>query len=269
MKISVLITCYQREEYLKYHLDSILFGNYPLPEYEIIIINDGVPGKAERIAKHYQNMAYPVRYLFTGQRNTEEMQWRVPGFAFNIGIKETSGEIVVLSCAEMFHLDNSLHILTVPFEKDPKALVTPAIVLDDEGEIFRALSDHSFEDDRYLLLDNLRYRYLQRWMNQDPFFATPYMPYFMAIMRKELLDIGGYDEDFTGIGADDNDLTDRLIANGCHYVYTPTNVIHLHHPRRDYDELKANPRYRYNCQLWRERKGQIKRNAGKEWGKIQ
>ena len=105
---------------------------------------------------------------------------------------------------------------------------------------------------------------MRRFHAQDPFLANPFMPYFMAVNRQRLVDIGGYDEDFTGIGADDNDLTDRLRASGCRYDFAPAEVIHLHHPK--HKNLQSDPRYQHNVNLWKARKGTVVRNKHREWG---
>jgi GT2 family glycosyltransferase len=90
------------------------------------------------------------------------------------------------------------------------------------------------------------------------------MPYFMAVDRQRLINIGGYDEDFTGIGADDNDLTDRLRTSGCRYDFAPAEVIHLYHPK--HENLQDDPRYQHNVKLWKHRKGTVVRNKHREWG---
>ncbi len=87
--------------------------------------------------------------------------------------------------------------------------------------------------------------------------------------RNEFFSIGGYDEDFIGIAADDNDLVERLKLNGCRYHVGNFQVVHLCNELLDANKLTSrfsDPRYQYNVKLWHERKGTIVRNKNREWG---
>jgi GT2 family glycosyltransferase len=93
----------------------------------------------------------------------------------------------------------------------------------------------------------------------------------MGMYKKEFMDINGYDEDFIGYAGDDNDFVDRLSLNGLTLIHTDAKIIHLYHgghnvhPGFHYD----NPQWVYNYKLWQERKGIIKRNTNREWGKLE
>jgi len=260
MKATILITSFKRPQYLRWHLESLFdTKNTLVKECRILILNDGIEDGTERVAKDFQ-----VDYLFTGQRNVEEMYWRVPGYAFNIGIQRCETETVILTCAEMFHLNNSLDEILVPVIDYEWALGTP-IVYDDHGPLKEALEQAtliSLEDP----IREVKEQTAIRYKSQDPLLANEFMPYFLAVRRQRLLDIGGYDEDFTGIGADDNDIMDRLQASGCQYTYTRGEVVHLYHGATDFGSLEKDKRYQHNVRLWKDRKGQIKRNVGREWG---
>ena len=89
----------------------------------------------------------------------------------------------------------------------------------------------------------------------------------MGIYKQELINIGGYDEDFSGWASDDDDLVNRLKLNGLVYKYCPANVIHLYHPKVYNKETKMNDKdYLHNLELFKKRKNIIIRNQGKEWG---
>jgi GT2 family glycosyltransferase len=93
------------------------------------------------------------------------------------------------------------------------------------------------------------------------------LPFFMAISRDQFMAIGGYDEDFSGIFYDDDDLVERLISNGCYYFQTDALVIHLFHPRYPASVLESQEGL-YNKNLYLSRKGIIVRNQGREWGRL-
>ena len=85
--------------------------------------------------------------------------------------------------------------------------------------------------------------------------------------RAHFYAIRGYDEDFTGIAFDDNDLVDRLVAYGCKYYQTTAQAIHLFHPRYVY-QVGESPEWHYNRNLYLSRQGRLVRNENREWGRL-
>ena len=94
-------------------------------------------------------------------------------------------------------------------------------------------------------------------------------PFFMGLPRTDFLDIGGYDEDYTGVGVEDKDLVERLKWRGGRYIQAPSMILHLHHSRRriqtDQQE-DVRIRTQYNRNLFQAKKGQVVRNQDREWG---
>ena len=93
-------------------------------------------------------------------------------------------------------------------------------------------------------------------------------PFLMGIWKQQLIDIGGYDEDFIGTGYDDNDIVHRLKTDECEYHDTPCAGVHLWHPRGSAKGQDVRGRQAYNKKLLEKRKSQIVRNVGKDWGRI-
>jgi len=99
---------------------------------------------------------------------------------------------------------------------------------------------------------------------QPPLINVKY-PFFLAMKKQEFVDIGGYDEDFTGTDYDDEDLVMRLLGNGCHHVETEALAIHLWHPRLVMTRERI-PRFEHNKRLFEQRQGVVIRNEGRDWG---
>jgi len=243
MKISLIMTTFQRDNLLKLTLPNIV--NQRRAD-EIILVNDSTQDDTEQIAKDFG-----CNYIFTGQRNVNNnMKWRVPGYALNIGVKASSGDIIVLSCAEMYHIGDLLNQISTPVMKDYLALGIP------EGK-----------DDNGIYLS-----YLVGAKKHNPTIYSQLsplnvkLPFLLAMRREIYLEIGGYDEDFTGQAYDDNDIVARLLAYGCEYVQTKARCVHLFH-KRSYHNRNRNS-LTYNKRLFLARQGIVKRNIGKEWGRI-
>lgn len=266
MRCSILIPCYLRPFYLHHQLVSIARQNLTGLEYEIAVLNDGIEDETAAVVEEWVGKGLNVTYTFTGQRNAAGVvENRVPGFALNIGIQQSSAAIIILCGVEVYHLGESVRPIIEASTADPDAMATPDRVFDDDGTLWKCLNtgrptdlDHSV--DEMVARDSLRRE------AGDPFISNRYMPYFLAVRRERLLDIGGYDEDFTGIGVEDHDLVNRLMKTGCHYVFTTAQTVHLWHPNIRNSDIFSNPAYLHNLRLFRSRKDMIERNVGRKWG---
>lgn len=264
MKISLLITTFCRPQLLYWHLYTLSQQYLSKYDYEIIVLNDGVIDETEDVVGEFRRLGMNVRVVFTGGRNSKDnLLWRVPGFAFNIGAKIATGQILILSCSEIYHLSNTFEKIVEPLFCE-NLLTTPKVVHDDSGKLITFL-------DKKISNETLLSLYIQdaKKVKKSAFMPNPYMPYFMGMYKEEFVKIGGYDEDFIGVGGDDNDLVERLVANGNQYRFVDAEIIHLYHGRKSTEEFFADPRYQYNRKLWKDRSGTIIRNVGKEWGKFE
>ena len=247
---SVLITTYKRVHLLKWGLESLSQQNTDF-EWEVLVLNDGIPDETEELCQEYITKGLQVKYIFTGQRNLDGEKWRVPGFAFNIGAKLSKAPVIILSCAEMYHLDSdSIKNLTEPVLENTSRLTIPK-GKDDTGGFLRQLeSTQSTSIQIYDRLPTLNVR----------------LPFVMGLNRKRFVDIGGYDEDFTGIAFDDDDIVSRLREDGCHYREVASRVVHLFHGRGGKAGHDYTTKWMLNRNLYRARQGIVYRNLGREWG---
>jgi GT2 family glycosyltransferase len=243
MKASVIIATHKRNDLLRWNLHSLVHASKEVAE--ILVLDD-----CHQPDEACQMLAadFGVSYIHTGKTKGSD-HWRIPGFAFNIGAKLAHGEVLVLSCAEVYHPVNVLKLMLSVM--DDSAIAIPRCIRDDKGGVLGVLSQNvmpnTSEIERLKALD-------------------PTLPFFMAMKRQRFLDIGGYDEDFTGVCWDDNDLTERLILSGGKYVPVAADVVHLFHPRHNYRSPEVMRRWNHNKALYDERRGKIYRNKDREWG---
>lgn len=208
---SIIISTFQRPHLLKWGLYSLSKQAMP-PDFETIVLNDGIHDETEAICHKYKQKLN-LRYVFTGHRNLNgKIKWRVPGFAINIGAKLSRGQILIISCAEMFHLNDCISHLSFPLLSNPKLIGMP-IARDDQ--------DSSFLNNLLATDGGVDFN---AFYNNYPGLNTS-LPFLTSISREEFFAIGGYDEDFIGIGYDDNDLMLRLIKSGCNYFQTAAETI--------------------------------------------
>jgi len=255
-KTTILIpTGPDRADLLEHGLTSICRQTTEAPgRYEIIVL-DETDGKdlvlteqgnvklIERIAKRHG-----ARYVHTG---ANVKQWRIPGFAFNIGAKMATGEILVLTCPEIWHIDDCLDKMVSACAANPKNVVVP-VMYDDDKRFLEALGE------RYsgTMMESLK----------DMKKLRPELPWLMALHKSHYMEIGGYDEDFTGRAFDDDDFIGRLVDNGCELLKLSLRAIHLYHPRQTVAVTGDGDRVAHNKKLYEQRKGTVKRNVGRSWG---
>ena len=241
LKVSIIMTTYQRVHLLRWELYSLSQQTIPF-DFETIVVNDGLQDETEEICNEFREKLN-LKYIFVGQRNLDaEPKWRIPGFAINIGVKQSTGDILVLCCAEMFHINQTIEELTSPILDQPKGLGIPIGRDDRNGNFLEYINEKAGMFD---------FNVFNQCMGLDT-----RMPFLMAMHRQEFFEIGGYDEDFVGIAYDDNDFIERLLRNGCSYCQTKAVTVHLYHPRAQ-GYYQDPPEWGYNKNLYYSRKGTI------------
>ena len=252
--VTMLVTCFEREHLLGHMLKSVMSQDLSHIDLEIIVLEDGLESELNReTCKEYGAI-----YKFTGQRNTpENMHWRMMGYAVNIGAKISSREILIVTEAEMFQVEDCMKTLLRPLAINPYAL---------------CVTMGKFDDGTYLKhLENNNSEHSESVYEPIPVPLNCVGPYLMAMYRSRFFDVGGYDERFTGTTCDDGDIVGRLLGLGCKHVWTPARSVHLYHDTTGGAE-SANKfqrgRRKINRTLFEENRdtGKVVVNEGEDWG---
>lgn len=266
--LSIIMPSFNRAKYLQFSLRAIGASDRTDIAIEVVVVNDGLPDDTEQVCAQFdeQTAGVTVKYVFSGARNLDgEIKPRNPCMANNVGIKQATADKVILTCPEVLPIDGTAIGKTFRALDDPSILAVP----------YRVFDDYYGEFINKLLIGRTDYAQLVTELTPSPFpegnspFApNPQMPFWMGIYRQQLLDIGGYDEDFAdGFACDDNDLVDRLIRHGCKYSYRKFEVVHLYHGKPTPQSVFDNPRYQRNLKLWKDRTDVV-RNIDREWGAL-
>ena len=237
MTTSIVITTFNRNPQLARTLASIRGQRF---EGEIIVVDDGNLShghpSAQLVCDHFGAKRIALR-------RPASLQFRNPSYPNNVGIRAATGSILILQNAECEHIDpKTIEKLTVPVIADPSVVTFARVV---------AMQQDGSQGMLYCGYENPR-------------------PYFFcgAIRRQVLLDLRGFDEDFTGAGYDDDDLADRLGASGAKFQFTNAKVSHQwHSPAGEYADVES------MCALYQEKtaamlRGELGlvRNVGRDWG---
>jgi len=111
-KVSVIVVSYNSEAYITQCIESLLQSNYP--KLEIIVVDNASSDNSIKELKKYQNKIK----LISNQENI--------GFAGgnNLGIKNSTGEIIVLINPDAYVTSNSIRELVLPLLLDKKIMIT-------------------------------------------------------------------------------------------------------------------------------------------------
>jgi GT2 family glycosyltransferase len=249
---SVLMASYNRPHLLKWGLESISRYSRPF-SMEIVVVNDGLENDGTfQVCQMYPTLN--IKYVFAGCRNSGVATPRNPGIPNNIAFKQSSGEVVILTCPEIYHVNEVLNEIVRPLSESKNVMSTPDFMYLDDGRVLKGGSPK--------LNLNLPKR---RDMVE--------MPFCLGLWREKFDQVGGYDEDMTGYAGEDNDLVNRLVSSGLSRVRVPAEIIHLFHGRvADVEPSKLPPatkrQWQHNYEIAQARKNILVRNAGREWGKL-
>jgi GT2 family glycosyltransferase len=255
LDISIIIPSFKRSQLLRWCLFSLARQSIPY-RFETIVLNDGIEDETSLVCWDYRRRLN-LQYIFSGQRNTPEAsKWRVPGFAVNIGARVSRGQMLIICDAEMFHLNDTITQLIKPVELNSQYLGTPILRDDREGSFLK-------------ILQAAKSNIWSNKLGQNCPRLNSRLPFLMSLSRKSFFAVGGYDEDFTGRGWEDNDFIARLRRFGCRHILTGAKAIHLFHNRYNGDKSQL-PEYIYNHRLYQRnnQENRIISNKGRLWGQI-
>jgi len=246
MKIGLIITTYNRPNALKLVLDA-LAAQTVLP-YEVLIADDGSTTETKTILHELApTLPYMLKHCWQ-----EDDGFRVAR-ARNLAIVSSTSDYLIFLDGDCVPLVN--------FVENHRDLAELGwFVAGNRVLLNRCFTNLILE--KHITIYNYKFhhwvmQYLNRRINRIlplcPFYLSPSWRVFfprrwqgakscnLAIWRRDLLDVNGFDENFQGWGYEDSDLAVRLIRHNIYrksgYFLVP--VIHLWHPvqNRDHEIL--------------------------------
>ena len=107
-KISIIMAYFNRKDQLKITLETIKSSKYKNKEIIIVDDNSRIDQRVDLFIDNYRNdLDIKVITIKENEKN-----WVNPCIAYNIGIKEASGEIIVLQNPEVMHVGDCLDFIS-------------------------------------------------------------------------------------------------------------------------------------------------------------
>lgn len=219
--ISIVIPTFNRRQTLEVVLPSLLQQSFEPDRYEILISDsgseDGTRELVEARSRETSERGPVVRYLCGENRGRSG--------ARNRGIREARGRIVLFTDADIIADPDLVRLHAVTHETHTRlhARVGRCAVVGQEIQV-DTLEEYEAVRHR---------RQAARTLHPDRRKRLSWL-YFLtgnaSVPRSDLLDLGGFDEDFTGYGHEDLELGYRLERLGLPICYNPQAVNYHWHP---------------------------------------
>ncbi len=246
--ISIVTSYYNRKKLFEETLKTIKKSE--IKDIEVVAVDDGSdPGQRLEDLKHQ----FPFLKIV---RLEKENKWYInPCVPFNIGIKESKGDKIILQNPECLHvhdvlkcveeeLDDSKYISFSCYAVSPE--LNKKVPLQSQ---YGTLADDIkiFPQKAYIGGDN------PGWYNHSVYRPT-YYHFCAALTRNNMAKLNGFDERLAmGIGYDDDEIVARIRMLGLNLVINDNiSVIHQYH-----STLWTHPNVSHLCEINRRLSHQI------------
>lgn len=236
-KVSIILPYYNRKKHILNTLESFnyFYGDNYKDILEIVIVDD--TSNQEHRLEDSLNFNLNIKLIRLENKNGIN-----PCYPYNVGVRESSGDIIILSSPETFHTTNIFKI-TNNFEKlnNNTYLLLSVFCLTD-----LSLSDQLFEDfgnnlkrfnkNKFLFKQNLgefgypfNNKYGSWYLHSE--IRPSGLNFFTTLTREKYYEISGFDERFRfGTGYDDDEFRDRLTQSGISFIYYDEALgVHVNH----------------------------------------
>ncbi len=215
IKYSFVIPTYNKKEYLKKTLEALNnFPGYTRENYEVVVVDDGSPGEVFEFIKGV-NRNYRLNYVYL-ERCEDSCRARTR----NYGIRAARGQYLAFLDDDLVVDNEYLKELDRCFSFSDNIVIT-GMRLHCPSELIAGINRKEYRitacrkgDTNVLEVRHLIYNRLSYNLDAHKY---PWMLTFsgnLAVSRKLVLDIGGFDENFKKWGFEDVDHSPVIQEKG-------------------------------------------------------
>lgn len=270
--VSLILPYYNRKNYIDVTLDSFSYLYWGYRDSLQIVIVDDKSNDENRLEELVDFYSENLRIKLIRIENKKGIN---PCYPINVGVRQSDGDIIMLSSPEIFHTKNMFDVSN-NFEKlsDDSYLQFSVFCITDKGLIdglFRGFVNETIDKMNHMnkfFYEGLGlngYGFANQWGSwyTHSKIATGCYNFLSACTRKTYYDIGGFNEAYiNGTGYDDTDFRDRLLRyiNNNVIWYDDFIAIHINHPAVSNDNNT-------NFALYSKLKGQAY-EKNDDWGRL-
>lgn len=202
VKVSIIIPCYNEVNYISQCLDSIIANDFPKEDLEILIYDGGSNDGTLEILNEYEKKRSFLKIRYNSQK--------IQSIAMNLGIKEARGDIIVRMDAHTIYDSNYISQIVNLLATADVVNVGGLQVGIGRNYITKAIA---MAVSSPFVVGNAFYRFERI---KEKYVDTVYLG---AWRKKDLIEIGGFDESFAV--NEDYELNYRLRAKGGKILFSP------------------------------------------------
>lgn len=237
MKVSAVSCTYNRDLQMRRGLLSML--NQSLTVDELVLVDDGSSDNTQEYAEDLKKTCFK-RHIEFKYVYLDHPEPRISCIPRNIGVHNSTGEVIIFTEPEALHVDNTIDQLLTKMRENPDKVILASQVWTMGRRIQEKLDEESFIYPARILSHPYAMLVEGNMHNTnapDADFAITGESHcnagvLFACRKKWLEDVGGFDESFEGHGGDDFDIINRLGYNGHPLLKCPDIiVIHQYHEK--------------------------------------
>jgi GT2 family glycosyltransferase len=216
---SIVVPTFRRADALRDTLAALLTLDYDRDRYEIIVVDDGDDGSAERVLAGFENPGVRIRL--------ERQQRQGAARARNRGAQSADGDFLLFCDDDMVVSASDLRARVRAFERHGDVAVTARWEFSPTAT--SALQATPFGRYRIELEREFQDGAAGAPLPEDPQSLRMELlgAATMSLARERFLEIGGFDESFPLAGAEDQDFSMRARAAGM-TLLLDTRICSLH-----------------------------------------
>lgn len=210
--VSIIILTYNQLKYTKECFESLY--KYTRIKFELIVVDNASKDGTVEFLKKFASEKNNVKLILN------DVNLGFPT-AVNQGLKEASGNYVVIANNDIVFTEEWLERLLIAINKKPEYMIA--------GPISNVVS--GFQIDKNARYSNIKemekYAAKVRAENKGKYFEFPRVAFLCALIKRELIDkLGGLDERFTPGNFEDDDFCLRAQLAGYKTIIVQDSFIH-------------------------------------------
>ena len=226
---SVVVPTYQRIEPLDRLLAALAAQQYPVPKFEVIVVDDGGGAPIKTIVRPYESC---LNLRLCAQTNSG------PAAARNRGVSRARGRFVAFTDDDCAPDPGWLAALERAFATAPEAAIGGALINGVDGNLYSEAGE--------LLVDYLYLRY-----SPSEFLGGFFLASNLAVPREAFLAAGGFDASMRY--GEDREFCHRWAARGGAFRHAPDAVVRHYHVLHLFSFVRLHYRYGGGTALFRDR----------------
>jgi len=230
---AVVIPTYNRAEILRIVLSSLARQTYPKDRFEVVVVDDGSWDHTPEVVEQFRDRL-DIRYFYQ-----EDEGYRLSR-ARNIGIENARGDIVILLDSDMVVCPEYVfeHVRTHRGWDGPVVVMGYIYGYGMDGkEVLELVDWNDISKSAQILRQYPKFwdvrEFAFRKVGDDlSLFPAPWRFFWggaASVGRKELLEVGMFDEDFRSWGVEDTEFGYRCFKKGLRFVLN-RNAWSVHYP---------------------------------------